>query len=137
MGILIELISSGQNRQNDHIRVMATKVRPSFADQARLDALPSVNSSRLKNYFGETLLKVGRNGVAITRHNRREYVLLPAATYLELQQAQQGALDTLGRKFDAMVATMNTPEAKEGVRKFFKSTPTELGKGALTAARHA
>jgi len=116
---------------------MATKVHPSFADHARLEELPAVNSSRLKNYFGETLLKVGRNGVAITRHNRREYVLLPAATYLELQQAQQGALDTLGRKFDDMVAAMNTPQAKDGVRKFFKATPTELGRAALKEARHA
>jgi len=109
----------------------------SFDDRARLESLPSVNSTRLKNYFGETLLKVGRYGVAITRHNRREYVLLPAETYLELQQAQQGSLDTLGKKFDDMVASMNTPLAREGVRKFFKAMPAELGRAALKAARHA
>jgi antitoxin Phd len=116
---------------------MKSKVHSSVTDHASLEALPSVNSSQLKNYFGDTLLLAGKNGVAITRHKRIEYVLLPATTYLELQQSRQGVLDTLGRKFDDMVATMNTPKAKQGVRKFFKATSTELGRTASKAAQHA
>jgi hypothetical protein len=116
---------------------MESKVHPSVPDHASLEALPSVNSSQLKNYFGETLLMVGRNGVAITRHKRIEYVLLPAATYLELQQSRQGVLDSLERKFDDMLATMNTPKAKQGVRTFFKATSTELGRTALKEGQDA
>jgi antitoxin Phd len=101
---------------------------------ATLKKLPAMSASSLKNHIGEALLKAAGNGLAITRHNRPEFVLLPAAKYLELQRAHQMPLEALSAEFDAMVARMNTPSAQRGVNSLFSATPTELGKSAVKAA---
>lgn len=84
--------------------------------------------------FGEVALQAMKGAVAITRHQRAEFVLLPVDQYLALQEAQAAPLEDLASQFDAMVARMNTPAAKRGVAKLFQATPTELGKSAVMAA---
>jgi len=100
-----------------------------------LEGLPSMSASSLKNHMGEALLKAAGNGLAITRHNRAEFVLLTAAKYVELQMARQAPLEALSVEFDAMVARMNTSAAKRGVASLFKASPAALGRSAVKAAR--
>jgi hypothetical protein len=64
-----------------------------------------------------------KGAVAITRHLRAEFVLLPVEQYLELQQARNAPLEALTSQFDDMVARMNTPAAKRGVARLFQASP--------------
>ena len=100
-------------------------------------SLPAVTASELKNNFGEVCVQAKKGGVAITRHRRAEFVLLPMQQYLELEQARTAPLDALTSRFDAMVTRMNTPAAKQAVTKLFKASPAQLGKSAVKAARAA
>lgn len=101
-----------------------------------LEELPSISASVLKNRMGDALSMAGGGGVAITRHQRTEFVLLTAAKYLELQRARQVPLEALADQFDKMVEKMNTRRAKKGVVDLFSATPPELGSSAVKAARN-
>jgi prevent-host-death family protein len=100
-----------------------------------ISSLPSVSASDLKNKFGEVIALASKGGVAITRFQRAEYVLLPVAEYLELQQARTASLNALALEFDVMVARMDTPTAKRALDQLFAATPAALGKSAVKAAR--
>ena len=100
-----------------------------------ISGLQAVTASDLKNNFGEVSVKAMKGALAITRHQRAEFVLLPVEQYLELQQARTAPLDALTSQFDAMVARMNTPTAKRGVAKLFQASPAALGKSAVKAAK--
>lgn len=102
-----------------------------------ISRLRSVTASDLKNNFGEVIAHAGKEAVAITRHQRAEFVLLSVEQYLELQEARTATLEALTSEFDAMVARMNTPAARRGVDQLFKATPAALGKSAVKAARTA
>ena len=99
--------------------------------------LPSMSASDLKNNFGSARLQALKGAIAITHHNRAEFVLLTIGHYAELQRAQTAPLDALAGQLDALVAKMATPAAKRGVAKLFKASPTSLGKTAVRAARAA
>lgn len=100
-----------------------------------IEALPSVTASELKNKFGEVSSRAMKGAIAIKRHRRSEFVLIPASEYAELQQARSAPLEALSGQFDAMVARMNTPTSKRGVAKLFKATSKQLGKSAVKAAQ--
>lgn len=102
-----------------------------------VSGLRAVTASELKNNFGEVSAQASKGAVAVTRHQRVEFVLLPVEQYLELQQARTAPLEALTCEFDAMVARMNTPAAKHGVDQLFKATPAALGKSAVKAASRA
>ncbi|MGH7946313.1 MAG: type II toxin-antitoxin system Phd/YefM family antitoxin [Opitutaceae bacterium] len=108
---------------------------PSDPIPQALAGLPTVTASSLKNNFGEASMQASKGALAITRHNRAEFVLMPVGQYVELQRSRQAPLDALAAQFEAMVARMNTPAAKRGIAKLFKATPAELGKSAVKAAR--
>ena len=100
-----------------------------------ISGLHTVTASELKNNFGGVIAQAMKSAVAITRHLRAEFVLLPVEQYLELQQARNAPLEALTSQFDAMVARMNTPAAKRGVAKLFQASPAALGKSAVKAAK--
>lgn len=100
-------------------------------------SLPRVSATMLKNHFGEASGRANGGAVAITRHRRPEFVLVPVREYVELQKARNAPLVTLTGSFDKMVARMNTPAAKRGTAKLFQATPKDLGKAAVKAAAHA
>ena len=102
-----------------------------------ISGLRTVTASDLKNKFGEVIVQAMKGAVAITRHQRAEFVLLPLEHYLELQQARIAPLEALSSQFDAMVARMNTPAAKRGVARLFQASPAGLGKSAVKAAKGA
>lgn len=113
---------------------MPTTTQPASPAEPALD-LPTATASDLKNNFGEVSSQALKGALAITRHQRAEFVLLPVAQYRELQQARTAQLDALTSRFDAMVARMNTPAAQRGVAKLFKARPADLGQAAVKAAK--
>ena len=105
--------------------------------KAAISRLPAVTASELKNHFGEVCGQAQKGALAITRHQRVEFVLLPVAQYQELQQTRTAPLDALTSQFDAMLARMTTPAAKQAVTQLFQANPTDLGKSAVKAAKPA
>ena len=83
--------------------------------------LPEVTASILKNKFSEVVRLASREPLAITRHNRREFVIITAEHYDELQKSRLAPLKSLTAEFDQMVAKMNTPTDRAARRRFFKS----------------
>ena len=115
----------------------ALALSPKFQTHEALADLRAVPASELKNRFGAVIAQARKAAVAITRHQRAEFVLLPVERYLELQRAESAPLEALGAEFDAMVARMNAPAAKRSATRLFRTTPAALGKSAVKAARSA
>ena len=99
------------------------------------DLLPQLSSTELKSNTGEVLSRAAKGAIAITRHNRAEFVLLPAAQYDELVSQSSGALAQMSGEFDALVERMNTPAAAAGFQSLFTASPEALGQSAVAAAQ--
>lgn len=95
--------------------------------------LAEVTASVLKNKFSEVARLASREPLAVSRHNRREFVILTAAQYEELQQSRRAPLESLTAEFDQLVARMNTPKAKRATASLFSASSAELGTAALKA----
>lgn len=99
---------------------------------------PVVAASRLKNEFGAVFEQAAVNGaVVITKHDTPKAVLLSYAEFEALTASATPVLDDLSERFDQLLATMQTSEAKAGVAAAFDATPEELGATAVKAARAA
>ncbi len=99
--------------------------------------LSEVTASVLKNKFSEVARLASSGPLAVSRHNRREFVILTAGQYEELQQSRRAPLESLTAEFDQMVAKMNTPKAKRATASLFSASPKALGKAAVNARRAA
>ena len=99
-------------------------------------SLEPVPASRLKNNPGAIVdqASAGRP-VVITRHDAPRAVILSFEDFEELAREREPALGTLEARFDELLAAMQKPAAKRGVRAALAATPTELGRAALAAAR--
>ena len=75
-----------------------------------IGAMPDISASILKNKFSEVARRAAREPLAVTRHNRREFVILTAEQYEQLQQSRLAPLQHLTADFDQMVARMNPPK---------------------------
>ena len=84
--------------------------------------LSEVTASVLKNKFSEVARLASIGPLAVSRHNRREFVILTAEQYEELQQTRRAPLESLTAEFDQMVAKMNTPADRAARRSFFKAS---------------
>ena len=102
---------------------------------ASVDSLPEITASVLKNKFSDVARLASREPLAVTRHNRREFVILTAEHYEELQQSRRAPLENLTAEFDQLVARMNTPKAKRAAASLFPAKSAQLGKAALKARR--
>ena len=102
----------------------------------KLVDVPVVAASRVKNEFGRVFEQAALGGaVVITKHDTPRAVLLSYAEFEALTKSATPVLDDLSERFDALLATMQTPEAKAGVAAAFNATPQELGATAVKAAR--
>lgn len=98
--------------------------------------VPSVAATRVKNEFGAILDKATHGGaVAITRHDTPKAVLISYDEFQSLVSARSSTLDDLGTEFDALLAGMQTPRARKGMKAAFNASPAELGHAALKSAR--
>ena len=84
--------------------------------------LSEITASVLKNKFSEVARLASSGPLAVSRHNRREFVILTAEQYEELQQSRRAPLESLAAEFDQMVAKMNTPADRVARRSFFNAS---------------
>jgi antitoxin Phd len=99
------------------------------------DAL-AISATDAKNEFGRVLEQVIRGGrVVITKHDSPKAVLISMDEFSTLTNAQRDALDTLSAEFDGLLARMQKPAARAGMKAAFHATPKQLGRAALAAAR--
>ena len=132
-----------QNVQNVYNSGMPTQTTGSAAStvtfrnrDGRLVDVPTVSATRLRNEFGTVFEQATVDGaVLITKHDAPKAVLLSYAEFEALTKSATPVLDDLSERFDALLATMQTPEAKAGVAAAFNATPQELGAAAVKAAR--
>ncbi len=99
--------------------------------------LPDVTASVLKNKFSEVARLASSGPLAVSRHNRREFVILTARQYEELQQSRRAPLENLSAEFDQMVAKINTSKARRATASLFSASSKALGKAAVNARRAA
>ena len=95
----------------------------------------TVTATEAQNEFGSVLERaVGDRVVVITRHNAPRAVLLSIDRYNALTGAGAAVLETLSGEFDALLARMQTPTARAGMRKAFQSSAKQLGRAVVVAA---
>ena len=96
----------------------------------------SFTATEAKNEFGRVLeTAIQGSIVVITKHEVPKAVLVALDEFRALVGARKGRLDTLREEFDALLARMQTPEARSGMQAAFDATPVQLGKAAVAAAR--
>lgn len=89
-----------------------------------LAALPTQNSSQIKNKWGDVVRQVQEQGsLAITNHSAVEMVLLTAGTYqslldlvARLQEREQSDLAELSARFEARLEVLQHPKSHERMR---------------------
>lgn len=122
--------------QNSNFHVMSNTAPASHASGfASVADMSEVSASVLKNKFSEVARLATQGPLAVSRHKRREFVILSAGQYEELQQSRRAPLESLGAEFDQLIAKMNTPKAKRAVASLFSASPKSLAKAAVNARR--
>jgi len=94
----------------------------------------SFSASAAKNEFGQVLQKAADGLVVITRHDEPQAVLLSFDEFHDLVSARENKLETLTNEFGALLARMQTPQARRGMKAAFDATPARMGKAAVAAA---
>src|SRR5437867_1449757 len=83
----------------------------------RGEAASSVTATEAKTQFGRVLETVLRGGtVVITKHDTPKAVVLSVDEFNALTSSPASTLDTLSAEFDAMLARMQTPKARAGMK---------------------
>ena len=96
----------------------------------------SVTATDAKKGFARVLEMVIRGGVVvITKHDAPKAVLLSVDEFNALAHAPSLKLDALSGQFDALLARMQTPKARAGMKAAFAASPKQLGRAAVAAAR--
>ena len=115
----------------------AQQRQPSAAFRNRRgEPASSVTASDAKKQFGRLLETVLRGGtVVITKHETPKAILLSVDEFNALTKATESALGSLTADFDAMLARMQAPKARAGMKAAFEASPKQLGRAAVAAAR--
>ncbi len=96
----------------------------------------SITATDAKNEFARVLDMVVQGGVVvITKHDVPKAVLVSVEDFNALAQATESKLETLSGAFDALLARMQTPKARAGMKAAFAASPKQLGRAAIAAAR--
>ncbi len=96
----------------------------------------TITATQVKNRFGSVLEKAIQGGIiVITKHDAPKAVLISVDEFNALSNANRVRLDTLTGEFDALLARMQTPAARAGMKAAFDASPKQMGKAAVTAAR--
>lgn len=98
--------------------------------------VPSFQATEVKNSFGRMLDTTLRGGaLVITKHDQPAAVLLSWDEFQALDAARHQPLVALAGEFDDLLAQMQTPTARKGLKRAFAATPEEMGRAAAAAAR--
>ena len=83
--------------------------------------------------------RAGRDHVATFRNSRGETLEPSSVTASEAKsefgRVLETKLDALNHQFDALLAQMQTPKARRGMKTAFAASAKQLGKAAVAAAR--
>lgn len=97
----------------------------------------SITATEAKKDFGRILERVMRGEfVLITRHEDPKAVLLSVEDFDALSETPTAPLNALRAEFDAMLARMQTPEARKKMQATFDASPEDLAKAAQAAWRN-
>lgn len=118
---------------NNGSKVPVFMFRNRRGEQVEADSL---TATQAKNEFGRVLEKVIKGGaVVITKHDAAKAVLISIDEFNSLSRATEIKLDSLSGEFDALLARMQKPKARAGMKAAFEASPKQLGKAAVAAAR--
>jgi prevent-host-death family protein len=96
----------------------------------------SVTASEAKNEFGRVLeMAIRGRTVVITKHDAPKAVLISVEDFNALSRTSEARLDTLTREFDALLAQMQTPRARRGMKSAFAASARRVAKASVAAAR--
>jgi antitoxin Phd len=96
----------------------------------------SVTASEAKSEFGRVLEIAMQGGaVVITRHDAPKAVVISVENFNALSGATATTIDTLTGEFDALLARMQTTQARRGMKAAFAASGKRLGRAAVAAAR--
>jgi prevent-host-death family protein len=95
-----------------------------------------ISATEAKNEFGRILEKaIQGETVVITRHDAPKAVLMSVDQFDRLSGAPQVELEMLSSEFDDLLARMQTPRARSGMKSAFEASPKQLGRAAAAVAR--
>jgi prevent-host-death family protein len=96
----------------------------------------TVTATEARSEFGRVLeMAIQGEAVVITKHDTPKAVLLSVENFNALSGAAETKLDRLSHEFDALLARMQTAEARRGMKSAFAASGKRLGKAAVAAAR--
>jgi prevent-host-death family protein len=96
----------------------------------------SFTATEVKNEFGRILEKaIQGETVVITKHDSPKAVLISVDQFNALKHAPEFKLDALSGEFYALLARMQSSNARTAMKAAFSSSPQQLGKAAVLAAR--
>jgi antitoxin Phd len=96
----------------------------------------SVSASEAKSEFGRVLeMAIQGEAVVITKHDSPKAVLISVENFNALSGAAESKLDTLSQEFDALLARMQTSQARRAMKAAFAAPGKRLGKAAVAATR--
>jgi antitoxin Phd len=96
----------------------------------------SITASEAKSEFGRVLdMAVQGGAVVITKHDVPKAVMVSVETFNALSRASETRLDSLSLEFDALLAKLQTPKARRGMKAGFAASGKQLGKAAVASAR--
>ena len=114
----------------------ARAVKSRSAGRAAPGGSSTFTASVAKKEFGKVLELAMRGGrVVITKHATPKAVVLSVDDFTALTRATERTLDTLSGEFDALLARLQTPKARAGLKAAFEASPREIGAAAVAAAR--
>jgi prevent-host-death family protein len=114
----------------------ARRERGSIESSVRIGEAIRMTATKVKNRMGDVLDRVMQGEVVlITRHETPKAAVIPMAEFEKLSRAPDKVLSGLSRKYDAMLARMQTPEARKRMKAAFSATPKQLAEAALEFAR--
>jgi len=119
-----------------HGRMVRRRSAGRAAAAAAPNESPTFTASGAKKEFGKVLELAMRGGrVFITKHATPKAVVLSVDDFTALTRATERTLDTLSGEFDALLARMQMPKARAGLKAAFDASPKEIGAAAVAAAR--
>jgi antitoxin (DNA-binding transcriptional repressor) of toxin-antitoxin stability system len=96
----------------------------------------SVTATDAKKEFARMLEMVIQGGVVvITKHDAPKAFCSPSTSSMRSRMRLRTTLDSLSGQFDALLARMQTPKARAGMKAAFAASPKQLGRAAVAAAR--
>jgi len=119
------------------LRRSGAAAQPGFRNRRGEQVQPrSFSASAAKNQFGRVLEMAIEGGVVkITKHDAVKAVLVSVDEFNALTRAREPELDALTSEFDRLLARMQTPKSRAGMKTAFEASPKELGAAAVEATR--